>query len=83
MQFLHENNLTKTLQVLQDETATTFNTMNNKDGFIHDILEDEWDVALRTLEDRTRAALWPTNVTCQIPGLTDRLNWKSITQHVH
>lgn len=49
MQFLHENNLTKTLEVLQDETATTFNTMDSKDGFIHDILEDKWDVALRTL----------------------------------
>lgn len=51
MQFLRENNLTKTLEVLQDETATTFNTIDDKDAFIHDIVEGKWDAVLRTLGD--------------------------------
>ncbi|KAI7887019.1 WD40 repeat-like protein [Lichtheimia hyalospora FSU 10163] len=51
MQFLRENNLTKTLQVLQDETATTFNTIDDKDAFIDDIVEGKWDAVLRILGD--------------------------------
>ncbi|KAI9323511.1 WD40-repeat-containing domain protein [Dichotomocladium elegans] len=53
IQFLRENNLTKTLSVVQKESSITFNTIDDKNAFIQDIVQGRWDTVLRTIEKMT------------------------------
>jgi WD40 repeat-containing protein SMU1 len=50
MQFLRENRLLRTLEVLQDETAVSMNTVESLEGFVGEIATGRWDAVLRQLE---------------------------------
>ncbi|CAO3621882.1 unnamed protein product [Cunninghamella echinulata] len=47
IQFLRENNLQYTLSKLQYESPITFNTVENKDAFIQDIIQGRWVSVLK------------------------------------
>ncbi|KAL7753896.1 hypothetical protein RI367_000828 [Sorochytrium milnesiophthora] len=47
LQFLKENNLTRTMSVLQEETGVCMNTVDNVESFKQDVLQGRWDVVLR------------------------------------
>jgi WD40 repeat-containing protein SMU1 len=46
LQFCKENSLQRTMQVLQEESGTTMNTVENVDSFISDINNGRWDSVL-------------------------------------
>ena len=46
LQFCKENSLQRTMQVLQEESGTTMNTVENVESFISDINNGRWDSVL-------------------------------------
>ncbi|KAG2180325.1 hypothetical protein INT44_003327 [Umbelopsis vinacea] len=48
-QFLKENNLSRTLQTLQEESSISLNTVENVDAFKKDIIDGNWDSVLTTV----------------------------------
>ncbi|GAA5814068.1 hypothetical protein MFLAVUS_007558 [Mucor flavus] len=51
LQFLKENQLQETALALELETTVKINTIENKESFIKEIKEGEWDVVLRHVID--------------------------------
>lgn len=49
LQFCAENNLTRTLNTLQEESHVTLNTVDSADDFSADIQQGNWDNVLRSL----------------------------------
>lgn len=49
-QFLSENNLTKSLNSLQEETGIKLNTVPDIDSLVHNIHQGYWDLVLQTLK---------------------------------
>lgn len=49
-QYLKENNLSQSLQTLQDETGIALNTVDSVDGFVNDIQQGNWDVILTGIQ---------------------------------
>ncbi|KAJ2665300.1 hypothetical protein IWW48_000188 [Coemansia sp. RSA 1200] len=55
-QFLREQNLHKTLEVLQRESGVSLNTVENVDNFKSDILRGRWDAVLTSVLQANLAA---------------------------
>jgi len=49
LQFCAENNLNRTLQVLQEESHVSLNTVESLDSFTNDILNGSWDSVVRAV----------------------------------
>ncbi|KAI9333282.1 WD40-repeat-containing domain protein [Obelidium mucronatum] len=52
-QFLKENNLLRTLAVLQEESSIALNAVDSLDGFALDITQGHWDSVLKTISNLT------------------------------
>lgn len=53
LQFLKENNLTKTLEALEEESEVSLNAVDNLDPFQHAIKTGDWTSVLRTISSLT------------------------------
>lgn len=51
LQFLKENNYPEAAQALEQETTVKINTLENKEAFIKEIKQGEWDTVLKRTAD--------------------------------
>lgn len=47
MEFLRENNLIRTLDVLSDETGVYYNNITNREDFVQNVKKGQWNIVLR------------------------------------
>ncbi|EPR59809.1 WD-40 repeat protein [Toxoplasma gondii TgCatPRC2] len=75
LQFLQESNLTRTLQVLQEETGVYLNSVESVEEFASDVQQGRWDTVLQTvshckLQDETLHLLYE-QVLCEMLELRE------------